>query len=102
MVTSIINLKIPNENWKKNKPLYIPVKSSNSKKKGMVYVIKNDKKRLIYFGDSSMEDFTQHKDKERRKNYLSRSGGITDKVGNLTKNNKNSANYYSRKYLWNA
>ena len=88
MVTSIINLKIPNENWKKNKPLYIPVKSSNSKKKGMVYVIKNDKKRLIYFGDSSMEDFTQHKDKERRKN--------------LTKNNKNSANYYSRKYLWNA
>ena len=33
---------------------------------------------------------------------LARSGGIRDKSGRLTKNNKNSANYWSRKILWDA
>ena len=33
-------------------------------------------------------------------NYLSRSGGITDKNGKLTKNNPLSANYWARRYLW--
>tara|TARA_R110000796_G_scaffold110320_3_gene221775 strand:- start:2215 stop:2493 length:279 start_codon:yes stop_codon:yes gene_type:complete len=90
------------KDWKEKKPLYKPVKSSNPKKKGMVYVKKDGNKRLIHFGDSSMKDFTQHKDKERRKNYLARSAGIKNKSGKLTKDDKNSANYYSRKYLWNA
>jgi len=88
--------------FKTKKPLYRPYKSNKTGKKGMVYVIKDSKKRLIHFGDSSMQDYTQHKDKDRRKNYCSRSGGITDKDGKLTKNNKNSANYYSRKYLWSC
>jgi len=97
------SLKVATEEWKRNKPLYKPVKSNKSGKKGMVYVLdKNGNKRLLHFGDSSMEDFTQHKDKDRRKNYLARSAGIKDKDGNLTKNNKNKANFYSRKYLWNA
>ena len=86
--------------WKETKPLYKPVHSSNPKKKGMVYVKKDGKKRLIHFGDASMKDFTQHKDPQRRKNYLARSGGIRDGQGNLTKNNKNSANYWSRKINW--
>tara|TARA_R110002111_G_C5851903_1_gene359823 strand:+ start:488 stop:784 length:297 start_codon:yes stop_codon:yes gene_type:complete len=91
------------EAWKTNKPLYRPVKSTKSGKKGMVYVKSSSGgTRLIHFGDSNMKDFTQHKDATRRKSYLARSGGIRDKSGNLTKNNKNSANYYSRKYLWNA
>ncbi len=90
------------KDWKEKKPLYKPVKSSNPKKKGMVYVKKDGNKRLIHFGDSSMKDFTQHKDKERRKNYLARSAGIKNKSGKLTKDDKNSANYWSRKYLWNA
>ena len=64
--------------------------------------MKDGKKRLIHFGDSNMQDFTQHKDEARRKNYCSRSGGITDKNGRLTANNKNSANYWSRKVLWNC
>ena len=88
------------DSFKKNKPLYKPKKSTNPKKKGMVYVMKDGKKKLIHFGDSSMKDFTQHKDPQRRKNYLSRSGGIRDKEGKLTKNNKNSANYWSRKVNW--
>ena len=89
-------------NFRELKPLYKPYKSDKSGKKGMVYVKKDDSKRLIYFGDSNMKDFTQHKDSERRKSYLARSGGIRDKSGNLTKNNKNSANYWARKILWNA
>jgi len=86
--------------FKTKKPLYKPVHSSNPKKKGMVYVMKGGSKRLIHFGDASMKDFTQHKDPKRRKSYLARSGGIRNKEGKLTKNDKNSANYWSRKINW--
>ena len=82
------------------KPLYKPMKSTRSDKKGMVYVMKDGKKRLIHFGDASMKDFTQHGDKQRRKNYLTRSAGIRNKQGKLTKDDKNSANYWSRKVNW--
>jgi hypothetical protein len=88
------------ENFKKTKPLYKPYISTNAKKKGMVYVMKSGGKRLIHFGDASMSDFRQHKDPKRRKSYLDRSGGIRNKSGELTANDKNSANYYSRRYLW--
>jgi hypothetical protein len=67
-----------------------------------VYVMKDGKKKLIHFGDSNMKDFTQHKDEKRRKSYLARSAGIRNKEGKLTKDDKNSSNYYSRRYLWNA
>jgi len=87
---------------KDNKPLYKPFKSSAKGKKMSVYVMKDGKKKLIHFGDSNMQDFTQHGDKERRKSYLARSAKIRDKNGNLTANDKNSANYYSRRYLWAA
>lgn len=86
--------------FRKLKPLYKPKKSSNPKKKGMVYVMKNGAKRLIHFGDSSMSDMTKHKDPKRQKSYLARSGGIKNKQGKLTKNDKNSANYWSRKINW--
>jgi len=86
-----------------NKTLYKPFKSSKKGKKMSVYVLNKDgKKRLIHFGDSNMEDFRQHKDEKRRKSYLARSGGIRNKEGKLTANDKNSANYWSRKVLWNA
>ena len=86
--------------WKEKKPLYKPVDSTKKGKKGMVYVMKDGSKRLIHFGDASMKDFTQHKDPARRKSYLARSGGIRNKQGKLTKNDKNSANYWSRKVNW--
>ena len=96
-------LKSATDAWKKNKPLYKPVKSTKAGKKGQVYVKSSTGgKKVIYFGDSNMKDYTQHNDPKRRKSYLARSGGIRDKSGNLTKNNKNSANYYSRRYLWSA
>lgn len=86
--------------FKKNKPLYKPYKSTSQGKKGMVYVKKNGSTKLIHFGDSSMSDMTKHKDKARQKNYLQRSGGIKNKEGKLTKNDKNSANYWSRRVHW--
>lgn len=88
-------------NFKTEKPLYKPYKSTKAGKKGQVYV-KSDTggKRLIHFGDSSMKDFTQHKDPKRRESYCARSGGIRNKEGKLP--GKNSANYWSRKILWSC
>ena len=83
-----------------NKPLYKPMKSTRKGKKGMVYVMKDGKKRLIHFGDSSMGDGKSGASKARQKSYLARSGGIRNKEGKLTKNDKNSANYWSRKVNW--
>ena len=95
-----MTLTAPPSDFKTNKPMYKPYKSSNAKKKGMVYVMKNGAKKLIHFGDSSMQSFDQHKDPARRKNILARSAGIKDKQGNLTAKNKNSSNYWARKMLW--
>lgn len=87
----------------KTKPLYKPYLSTRSTKKGMVYVKDSNNKcgkKLIHFGDASMSDFTKHKSPERRKNYRTRSAGIRDAEGHLTKDDKNSANYWSRKINW--
>jgi hypothetical protein len=86
--------------FKKDKPLYKPVKSTKQGKKGMVYVMKEGKKRLIHFGDSSMTDKRKGASKAQQKSYLARSAGIKNKQGKLTKNDKNSANYWSRKVNW--
>lgn len=85
---------------KDSKPLYKPMKSTRKGKKGMVYVMKGGKKRLIHFGDSSMGDGKSGASKARQKSYMARSGGIRNKEGKLTKNDKNSANYWSRKVNW--
>ena len=88
------------DSWKKNKPLYKPVHSLVKGKKGSVYVMKDGKKRLIHFGDASMTDKKKGASKAQQKSYLARSGGIRNKEGKLTKNDKNSANYWSRKINW--
>jgi len=89
-------------NFKTVKPLYKPYKSSKAGKKGMVYVKGSaaGSRRLIHFGDSSMQDFRQHKDQKRRTSYCARSGGIKDKSGKRP--GKDSANYWSRKILWSC
>lgn len=87
----------------KTKPLYKPYLSTRSTKKGMVYVKDSNNKcgkKLIHFGDASMSDYTRHKNPERRKNYRTRSAGIRNAEGHLTKDDKNSANYWSRKINW--
>uniref|UniRef100_A0A6C0HQJ8 Uncharacterized protein n=1 Tax=viral metagenome TaxID=1070528 RepID=A0A6C0HQJ8_9ZZZZ len=41
------------------------------------YMIKDTKmNKLVYFGQMGYEDYTKHKNKTRRKNYLTRSSGM--------------------------
>ena len=42
-----------------------------------------------------MTDKSEGASKAQQKSYLARSGGIKNKQGKLTKNDKNSANYWS-------
>jgi len=53
-------------------------------------------KKWVEFGQIGYENFTKHKDKTRRKNYLTRSGNIK---GNWKKN-KYSRNNLSMRILW--
>ncbi len=81
----------------KTKPLYKPFKApASSKYKMKVYVKKNGKKKLIGFG---LKGYRHNYSKKARKSYCARSAGITTKKGRVTKNNKNSANYWSRR-MW--
>ena len=81
-----------------------PVESDQGKHKFKVLVWdeKRGKDKIVHFGHRDYEDFTQHHDLQRKKNYLTRSAGITDGSGNLTKDDPLSANYWSRRYLWNS
>ena len=92
-----------------NIELYKPFKSKSKNKKYSVYVLKNDKKKLIHFGDSRYSHYfdklkeysnLNHNDKDRRKSYLARAKGIKNKDGELTYTDKNSANYWSISKLW--
>lgn len=68
--------------------------SSNSQKKYDIYDPLNN--RWVHFGQIGYEDYTKHKDKKRRKNYLTRSG----KIKGDWKKNKYSANNLARRVLW--
>jgi Family of unknown function (DUF5754) len=77
--------------------LYLPEPSEQAKKKLKVYVESPDgETKVVHFGHPDYEDYTIHRDEERRRNYCARSGGIkgTDNVA--------SANYWSRMVLWNC
>ena len=48
-------------------------KSSRPEKKYMAtFETDSGRQKVTHFGDSSMEDYTQHHDKQRRENYQSR------------------------------
>lgn len=79
--------------WIKNPQI---VKSWRKNKK---YAVKSPS-GFIHFGDKRYKDFTQHRDPDRRRSYLSRARAIRDKNGNLTYKNPYSPNYWAIKYLW--
>lgn len=68
-----------------------------SQHKRMVLAKKGDKVKLVRFGHKG---YGHNISPERKKNYLTRSAGIRNKSGELTKNDKFSANYWSRRVLW--
>ena len=76
-------------------------------------VTKTNNVSKIDFGDKRYKHFKDttdlklysdldNNDKKRQKNYCKRSGAIKDKNNKLTKNNKESSNYYSRTFLWSC
>ena len=80
-------------------------KSTRKDKKLMVKV----DNKTIHFGNPNYQHFTDktgiwkskdHKDPERRKNYLKRAKGIKLKDGSLAYKNPKSANYHAVRILW--
>ena len=84
----------------KNKQLYKPFISTAKNKKYSVYILKDNKKKLIHFGDKRYQQFKDklgfyknldHNDPKRKKLYFNRHGKTTD---------KNTSKYWSNKVLW--
>ena len=67
-----------------------------STKKDKKYMVTTPDGKIVHFGQLGYADFTQHKNKTRRKNYLARSRKIK---GNW-KSNKYSANNLAINLLW--
>ena len=68
-----------------------------SDKPAKKYMILNpNTNKYIYFGQFGFEDFTKHKDLQRRDNYLKRTANIKGDW----KDNKYSPNNLSRNILW--
>lgn len=83
--------------WVLNKP----VKSIAKGKKMMVLATKmvdgKKKAKIIHFGALG---YGHNYSQSAKRSYLSRSAGIRNKSGKLTKDDPWSANYWSRKILW--
>lgn len=60
------------------------------------YMVITPEGRAVNFGSIGYQDYTKHRNKTRRKNYLTRSGKIR---GNW-KSDKYSANNLARNLLW--
>ena len=86
---------------------------SKSTRPGKKYMVVAPNGKTIHFGDSSMEQYRDttglglythlnHNDEKRRASYLARARGIKNKKGEPTWKDRNSANYYSVKFLWSG
>lgn len=73
--------------------------SGSGRFKKRVLAKKGGKVKIINFGHKG---YKHNYSKEARDNYLKRSAGIKNKSGQSTASDKFSANYWSRKELWNA
>jgi hypothetical protein len=67
-----------------------------SSKKEKKYMIIKPNGNVVHFGAIGYEDYTKHKNKSRRKNYLTRSANIKGDW----KKDKYSPNNLSRNLLW--
>ena len=71
-----------------------------SSRKNNKYMVTLSGGKKVHFGSPKYEDYTIHKDKERRDKYLSRVMKIKNKKGELTYTNPESSNYWSVHLLW--
>lgn len=63
----------------------------------MVLAKKGDEVKLVHFGQKG---YQHNYSPEAKQNYLTRSAGIRNKSGELTKDDPFSPNYWARKVLW--
>ena len=83
------------------------------KKYRVEILFKNGENKIIDFGDmrfphyktnkkipKELHVFEEHKDINRRNNYLTRAMGIKNKDGYLTFNNPHYSNFWSVHFLW--
>lgn len=70
-----------------------------STRKDKKFMVKYDNK-WVHFGQEGYEDFLDHNDRQRRKNYRRRAEGIRDKEGRLTYKLKTSPNFWAVNVLW--
>ena len=71
------------------------IQLSKSTRVGKKYMVKVEDK-IIHFGASNYEDYTEHKDPERKQRYLSRHRNRE----NWAKSGINTAGFWSRWLLW--
>ena len=71
-----------------------------SSRKNNKYMVTLPSGKKVHFGSSKYEDYTVHKDKERRDKYLSRAMKIKNKKGELTYTKPESSNFWSVNLLW--
>ena len=71
-----------------------------SSRKNNKYMVNLPSGKKVHFGSPKYEDFTIHKNKERRDKYLARATKIKNKKGELTYTNPESSNYWSVNLLW--
>ena len=69
---------------------------SPSKKTDKKYEARIDGKKSIHFGSEGYEDFTIHKDPERKKRYLKRHESMWEDWSNPL-----TAGFYATNLLWN-
>ena len=70
---------------------------SKSENKNKKYKAVIDGKKTIHFGHSSYEDFTTHKDKDRKQRYIDRHKKRED----WGSSGVDTAGFYSKHVLWN-
>ena len=71
-----------------------------SSRKNNKYMVTLPSGKKVHFGSPKYEDYTIHKDKERRDKYRARAMKIKNKKGELTYTNPESSNYWSVHLLW--
>lgn len=71
----------------------------SKRKNKRFFVIYNGK--IINFGSATGKTFIDHRDKKKRKAWISRHSRITNKQGVTVVNDKTSPSFWSSRILWN-
>lgn len=78
----------------------IKVEYEESTRKDKKFMTKDPDGKIVHFGARGYEDFTQHKDLERRENYRKRHSKILLKDGTRAIDKKFSPAWLSYNVLW--